>query len=167
MPTAEEQRESARVSVIRYGQTATEPTLDSDDVESILNDAKRGTIWAVATAYVYGDVILPTVRNGHSYRCIVAGTSEALTADEPNWPTLQGEQITEGASDPLLTWQEDGPDFVNLYNVRSAIHAAWMLKAGKAAGCVTVNIDGQMIAESDVIKHCLQMAEKFNPVEFA
>lgn len=163
MPTATEQRDGARLSVTRYGQTATAPTLDSDEVESILDHVKRGDIWAVNTAYNYGDVILPTIRNGHSYSCIQAGTSEADSADEPDWPTLQAEQITEGASDPLLTWQESGPDFANLYNVRAAIHAAWMMKAGKAAALYSSGIG----ETQQVHDHCLKMAERYSPVDMA
>lgn len=163
MPTAEEQRDAARLSVTRYGQTAVSPTLDSDEVESILDDAKRVTVWTANTAYAYGDVILPTSRNGHSYRCIQAGTSEADSADEPDWPTLQQDQITEGASDPLLRWQEDGPDFDNLYNVRAAIHAAWVMKAGKAAALYSSGVG----ETQQVYDHCFKMAEAYSPVDIA
>ena len=48
------------------------------------NDGASASAWQVSTAYSVGDLVIPTVANGHYYKCSTAGSSDAT---EPTWPT--------------------------------------------------------------------------------
>lgn len=163
MPTLSdaEQLNAAVTLFERYVQMTVPPVLD-EAATDFLKSHQIASTWVENTAYVVGDMILPTVRNGHCYRCTQAGTSETLAADEPDWPTSAAAIVTEGDSDPILTWQEAGPEPANLYNVRAAAHAAWLSKAAKAS--LSVDIDQQVggIKASQVYNHCIAMADKFS-----
>jgi len=54
--------------------------------------------WAVSTAKVLGDYVVPTTFNGWRYECTVAGTTDDDT--EPTWPTTEGETVV----DATVTW---------------------------------------------------------------
>lgn len=58
--------------------------------------------WAALTAYVVGQIVVPTTANGHAYQCIVAGTSAGV---EPTWPLTSGGTVVDGTA----TWMEYGP----------------------------------------------------------
>jgi len=62
-----------------------------------------GLPWAKSTAYRIGELITPTIPNGHWYRCDAAGTSHATT--EPTWPT----GVSSTVSDNGITWREKTP----------------------------------------------------------
>lgn len=130
MPDAQTQFDEALQRLQLYVQPTVPPVISTSDLQAILRSTAYGTIWTAETVYYYGDVILPTVRNGHSYVVTVAGTSAAT---EPDWPLYASSILSEGESDPLLTWQENGPDFSNLYNVRKAIAQAAGVKKTMAA----------------------------------
>lgn len=157
----------ATAIVTLHAQTAIQPVLSSGDVTALMTAAKRASTWVHNTAYVVGDVIMPTVRNGHRYRCIQAGTSAALAADQPEWPTWKASSITEGISDPVLTWIEDGPEYTSIYDVRLAIHSAWMLKAAKASLLYSTRQSGSGFEHQQIYEHAIQMAEKYAPVVVA
>lgn len=128
--------------VLTYGDgTTIDPTKDLD---AILVNNKRGVRWSTVT-YVYGDVVYPTVRNGHRYMVITAGT--AVT--EPTWPTDPESSITSGAE-----FQEIGPDSGSVYDIRGAIREAWELKMERAA---ELN-EGD---EKTIFDHCQEMANSF------
>ena len=63
--------------------------------------------WAGTTAYVTTDIKVPTVRNGHRYKCKVAGTTAGA---EPTWPTTAGGEVVDGT----VTWEEYGGDLCDL-----------------------------------------------------
>lgn len=159
------QRTAAIADVVLYAQTGIQPTLTTPEVEGIVDSCVKATIWTVNTAYEVGAVILPTVRNGRRYICVQGGTSHAAT--EPEWSDRLYSTIEDGSSDPVLTWREDGPDFANVFDVRGAIHTAWMLKAAKASLSVDVQQQVGGIKASQIHDHCLKMAEKYAPVEIA
>jgi len=66
------------------------------------NTGVSRTAWAANTAYVVGDIRVPTTANGYQYRCTIAGTSHATT--EPTWGTALGVTQTDGT----VTWEMDG-----------------------------------------------------------
>jgi len=120
-----------------------EPIVTADEVGVIVDECARASTWVVATTYEVGQVVRPTVGNGHLYVCTQAGTSAALAGDEPDWPTGRAATITDGVSDPLLTWQEAGCEPSTIYNVPLAIHKVWVLKAGRASELAKLS-DGNM-----------------------
>jgi hypothetical protein len=67
-----------------------------------------GAPWQASTAYLVGEYVQPTVTggNGHLYRCIAAGTTQAT---EPTWPLTENATVTDGG----VTWQEMTPVLVN------------------------------------------------------
>lgn len=158
---------AAQAQLTLWLQPSVVPVLTNDEQTALLTAAKRASTWLNNTAYVVGDVVLPTVRNGHRYRCIQAGTSAALLANEPEWPTRIGRWITDGVSDPILTWVEDGPEYASIYDVRAAVHAGWMLKAAKVSHLYETRQTASTFSEQQVYEHCLQMAAKYAPAQVA
>jgi hypothetical protein len=133
-----------------------EPTVTEAELTLIRDEEVHAATYETATAYVYGDIIVPTARNGHSYMCIVAGTSGAT---EPDWPIAGQSQIGDGTGD--LVWQENGPDWDNLYRLDAATRRAWLLKAAKAAGNYQFSTNDQSFNRQQVHDHCMKMADKF------
>lgn len=164
MPDAQTQFEQAFNRLRLYVQPDVAPVISTSDLRAILTETAKATIWAAETDYNYGDVILPTVRNGHSYTVTVAGTSGET---EPTWPAGQSGTVTDGESDPLLVWQEAGPDFANLYNVRQAAHQAWLVKAALVAPLFSTKESGNQYEQQQVYDHCVAQAERFSSIEIA
>lgn len=159
------QRTAAIADVVLYAQTGIQPTLTTPEVEGIVDSCVKATIWTANTAYEIGAVILPTARNGRRFVCVQRGTSHATT--EPTWTVQLYAEYQDGASDPVLTWREDGPDFANVFDIRGAIHTAWMLKAAKANHLYSTSQGNSKFEHQQVYEHCLEMAAKYLPVEVA
>lgn len=54
------------------------------------------------------------------------------------------------------------PNWTPTYNLDAAAAAGWRLKAGKASPKYTFAIDSEQSAQSDVFKHCMEMAKTFD-----
>lgn len=156
MPTVDDHKEAALATLQRLAQPDTEPILDDTELESILNDVQKASFWLPSTVIVYGAVVLPATKNGHRYRCTRGG---ATAATEPTWPKRHGATIEDGA----VKWEEDGPDYENVFDIRAAAHQAWLMKAAKAS--VLFDRDRQLY--SQIAEHCRLMANSFDPIEFA
>lgn len=135
---------------------AQEPTLTDSELTELLTEWRRATVWAASTAYAVGDSVVPTAVNGRRYRCEVAGSSQAT---EPSWGTLTswhviGRQVSDGTT---LVWVDQGPAFVELWDLGGAAGAAWGLKASKAAAQYDFSSNGQTFSRSQLIAHCLMM----------
>lgn len=165
MPSYSAQRTAAIAEVVLHAQTEIQPVLLAAEYEAIVDANARATIWTANTAYLVGQTVLPTTRNGHRYRAIVGGTSHATT--EPIWPKSKQATIQDGSSDPVLTWQEDGADYVNVFNVRAAIHQTWMLKAAKASILYATKQSGSDFEQQQVYDHCLKQSERWLPIEIS
>ena len=134
--------------------------MPTDDIEEIVRVNMRAKVWQAETAYKIGDKVQPTTPNGHFYRCIAVGESEAIA---PTWNVRENSYTSDG--DTLL-WQECETDFDgNLYDTRSAIHELWLYKAGLAANGFDISIDQQKWSRSQIYEHCMEMARSFAPVE--
>lgn len=157
MPSYDDQRVAALGELRLYSQPDVPPTLDSTQLDSILDSTARAAIWTASQTYEVGSVILPTVRNGRRYRVAEGGTSGAT---EPSWSTANGARISDGDD---LVFVEDGPDFRNVFNVRAAIHKAWIVKASKASALFASG-NAQM---QQAYEQCLKQAQAFAPVEVA
>jgi hypothetical protein len=156
--TLEQDKEAALAELTLYVQPDTQPTLDAPALDSLLDQVQRAGFWTASTAYLVGDVILPVTLNGRRFRCIRAGTSGA---EEPEWPIHWAAIVSDG--DDELLWQEDGPEYKNVFDVRAAIHKAWMLKAAKVSQLHNVGSFNQ----SQVYEHCLEMADRYAPIGIA
>lgn len=152
MPTLASKKADALARLKLYCAHDTAPVI-STDLGVILDTVLRARYWEASAAKVVGDVVLPTVANGYRYRCTKAGTAGA---SEPTWPMRQAATVTDGT----VEWTEDGPDYDNPYDIRAAIHAAWMLKASRASVLFTDDA-GQ---REQVYKHCLEMAKQYAPI---
>lgn len=147
----------------RLSQFDTEPLIDEADLETILNASQICSVWAVATAYGYGDVVVPTTanQNGHRYRCVRAGTS---LSTEPAWSEFQEARVSDG---PTLIWEECGVQPKSLWDMRRAAHSAWVQKASKAAPDFDFSGAGESYKRSQVVEHCLEMASRYAPAKIA
>jgi hypothetical protein len=131
------------------------PVLDTsngptDDINKILTQIQRATVWAANTVTNIGAVIIPTTgnRNGHRYKCIrlLSGGNQQTGATEPIWPMSRENAVTDGA----ITWQEDGIEY-DLWDLRYGFHLGWKLKLEKAA----VGDDDKLFAR------CEKMLKKY------
>lgn len=66
---------------------------------NIMADYNRFPQWRNSTIYPIGTYVVPKIRNGHYYKCTIAGTSGA---NEPDWPLGAGITKTDGT----VTWKE-------------------------------------------------------------
>lgn len=164
MATLDELRATALQKLNDALQPNTEPRLTSQEVERLLDECQRAGIWAAETEYAYGAVIQPTAGNGRRYKATQSGTSGAA---EPTWSVGRESQHTDGADASPLTWTEDGPAYLGLWDVASAASEGWMMKAGKAS--VAVNLKQQIggIDASQVYDHCVKQAQLYAPIRVA
>ena len=147
--------------VTLHAQTAAFPPIETAAVEEIVERHKRAVVWEPSTVYKVGQRVQPTTPNGHFYECVSAGISDS---EEPEWSMRLGYSFYEFAGD--LRWRECAIDVDgSLYNLRNAIHECWTLKASMAAAQFDVSIDQQKWNRSQIYDHCLQMAEKYLPID--
>jgi len=66
----------------------------------------------------------------------------------------------DGISDPALVWQEDGLEWLNVYDVRQAAYECWDLKLRKTSQYFQ---QGDVHMEQ-VNKHCTAMRDSFTPI---
>lgn len=130
----------------------------SAELHGIVDRHQRASIHTVSTVYHYGDVVQLLVRNGHRYMCVVPGTSAATA---PTFGTRSGSGVNDGTE---LVWQEIGPDYENVYDLRAILHDAWMLKAAKSSHLVTTSAGNSRIEASNLQAQCRERAKDFAPV---
>ena len=157
----------AQVSLFVAAQSY--PQMSTTDIGSILDSFSRFTTWTAATTYAVGDRVVPTTPNGRVYECRVAGTSGASEPEFPAYPPYQykGWEIEDGSSDPTLTWVDQGPINVERYDVRTATRQAWLIKASRVAADIDAKEGNSDVKLSQLMQHCLLMADKYRPVAFA
>lgn len=160
--TVETDREDALVELRINIQPDAEPALLAEEVEGLLDKNRRASFWLPSTAYTVGDVILPATLNGHRFRCTRSGTSGTT---EPTWPSNDRAKIGDGSGG--LQWQEDGPDYKNVFDVRAASYAGCLLHRTKAATLHDVRSSSSEYSESQVYDHWGEVAKQFRPVGIA
>lgn len=157
MPTVEEQLTEMRGAIRGYvqlhGATETPPVISESVMDDIISRHQLATIWDAETEFSVNQVVVPSTRNGHRYRCIVAGTSGAT---EPTWTRAKGAQRSDGSDG--LVWQEDGADFTSLFDKFGAVHEIWMAKAELATALYKDRANYQQVYD-----HCMAMANKWAP----
>jgi hypothetical protein len=150
----------AREQVKAQAAASQIPTITDAEVEDILERTAYASVWRANTAYEYGARIVPTARDGFVYEVTTAGTSGAT---EPTFPAYRYGTLT----DNTVTFKAVLPDPPGLWNITRAVYEAWLLKAGKASEQHNFSEDGQSFSASDVIAHCLKMADRYKPVQIA
>ncbi len=140
------------------------PFLDSTALQQLVDDHARWAVWSASTAFVVGDIIIPTVANGRLYQCVIAGTSSATEPQFPQWTRTTGYSVNDGSGD--LLWQDIGPANVERYDIRAAARQGWIRKASSITHLIDVK-DGQVDAKMAVLReHCLDQAKRFSPMVF-
>jgi hypothetical protein len=140
----------------------TDPALTAAEVQGLLDDALRVTEWATATEYAVGARIVTSDRNGRVYVCRDPGTSGAT---EPDWGETSGHYLGRAVDDgDDLVWVDAGPAFAELWDLRAAAQAGWLLKASRATDRFYFASSGQMFSRQQVIDNCLRMAGKYEPL---
>jgi hypothetical protein len=162
-------RAEAIAQVSLFVDAQSYPQMSTTEIGNILDSFSRFTTWAVSTAYSVGDRVVPTTPNGRVYECRVAGTSGTTQPDYPVYPAyqFQGFSIEDGASNPRLTWVDQGPINVERYDVRTATRQAWLIKASRVAADIDAKEGTSDVKLSQLMQNCLTMADKFRPVVFA
>lgn len=146
---------------------AAQPILDSGTFTELLNDCQVGTIWAVSTSYNEGDEVVPTRghRTGRRYKAITnnAGVTQAISGTaEPLWPIYQAGRIEDGG----ILWMECGPER-DLWDIYSAAHRGWHLKADAVSTCFDLSIRGNQQKASQVYDQMIKQAGKYVSRSFA
>ncbi len=141
------------------------PALDAAEQLDILAKFKRGSLWATATVYQIGALIIPTAanRNGCRFRAVrytAVGTDQKTGATEPVWSTTRDAEIT----DNHIVWVEDGWDWDGtLWDFQGAAEEAWKTKAGKTVGRVNfATAQGISVDASQLYDHCIAQAKQFH-----
>lgn len=155
----------ARVSMLCDAQTY--PEISTTDIGQVLDDTRRFSTWAAATAYAVGDRIVPSVPNGRVYEARIAGTSGATEPDWPDYVAYSGYWIEDGTGDPALRWVDQGPANVESYDVRTATQRCWLIKASRVVGEIDAKDGAQDVKLSQLREHCVAMAERFRPLVIA
>lgn len=156
------------------------PALTTTDITNCVLQTAHATVWVAATAYKYGDKVVPTARNGYYFVCMTPGTSGAV---EPVWPTLSGSWWSVpnrgwyppyslspwvgGITDGTVAWQAMTPDWESPWDLDAATYRAWMLKAALASELYSVSEDGQNASRNQIYDHCIAMSQKYAPVGIA
>lgn len=149
--------DTAFVRLARMVAMDEEPVLYDTDLLRLLDKHKRGSVWAAATAYAFGARVIPATRNGRRYVCVVAGTSGAT---EPDWPVTDSARVEDGT----VTWEEEGLDWSDGYDLEAAAYEAWLEKAAIAASAHRFSDGGLSFDRQQLIEHCTQMAGRYAPM---
>lgn len=141
------------------------PELSDSEVFTILEANHRASLWAVSTLYELGAVVIPTMANrtGSRYRLIRytdTATDQKSGTTEPAWTTSRDSEVT----DNHVVWAEDGDDYSGvLWDIQEAARAGWLLKAAKTVSRVDFTTQSIGVNASQLHKHCLEMAARFQP----
>ena len=149
----------------RMVDVAGDPPLSADDLAGCLADTARfvgqpypGKGQAVAVGFVTVQAVLPAGLP-RLFRCLTAGTLGGVLS-VPNVSSWLGYRVGDGSA----VWVDVGIAPPDAFDVRGAARAAWLLKASRAAQYFDVKSPGQVFDQSQVYKHCTEMADRFRPV---
>ena len=158
-------RESAIAEVSLYGQATSYPQVDTTTLGLIVDKWKKFSTWAPSTAYAVGDRIVPVIPNGRVYEALQAGTSGTDSTIFPNlYGQWEGRTVSDGTSQPQLVWRDFGPTTQDNYDVKSAIRAVWIMKAGLVASEIDAKEGQSDVKLSSLQAQCLMMAERYRPM---
>ena len=142
-------KEAVLDEVIRRIQPDLEPVLTLIEIEDAVDNNQRAFTWVTALPLVYGDEVIPTVKNGHRYMVVTAGT----TTTEPTWPTSDYGTVTAGAQ-----FQEAGAEYDNVYSIKAILRELWELRMAKSVEMISNPVSGN---EAQIYEHCKEMALRY------
>jgi hypothetical protein len=142
------------------------PQVSTTEIGAQLDLFVRFGTWTASTAYAVGDRVIPTNPNGRVYECRVPGTTDTVEPDFPEYPGGQykGWSTLDGSSDPTLMWVDQGPANVERYDVRTIARQMWLIKASRVAGEIDAKEGASDVKLSQLMAHCLTMAERYRPM---
>lgn len=164
--TLAQQRDAALASIRLHGQLSLFPRVEDEEMNSILEACLQAKPWEDATDYEVNDIVIPTKRNRHAYRCIQQGESAAT---EPTWPLVQSSTVTDGTGDTEIIWQEIGPDTNymfkgNLYQWDRALNQIFLLKAERSLHLHDTRRSQSSSDKSQLHAQFLKMAQAWQPI---
>lgn len=161
---------TARQRLESLVQADQDPTLTTDEVDALMEDARRPDLagnppanveadtsaWAPSTVVLAGTVVRTTDRYLRSVVPGTTGTTEpvVLLAGYPRDP---GRTVLDGT----VRWEDFGTEWSPTFDLDAAAARGWRLKAGKAAGRFDFAEDGQQFTRSQIMAHCSAMAATF------
>ena len=154
--TLEEMRHQAYEQLWLHAEPDCTPSIEGEEA-AILERHMRCGVWAPSTLYIYGDEVQVYPRNGRRYMCIQTGTS-ASTA--PDWSIYPSSRMADGTAN----WEEIGPDYENVFDVRAAAHECWTIKAARASHLVTTSSGAGNVQASLLHEQCRARAREFTPL---
>ena len=165
--TLDQQRDAALQQVRLHAEPTAFPVVTDEDVGRILDSCLQASIWSPETDYEVDDLVVPTSRNRHCYRCVQNGESATT---EPTWPLVQGSQVYDGADDTVIIWQEDGPDTTrmfhqNLYHWGNAIRLIWLKKAEMVSNLHDTRRSQSSSEKSQLRDQFLKNAKGWEPIK--
>jgi hypothetical protein len=161
MPTIAQQRTAAVALVVLNCQIAVEPAVTQAEIEAAIDKYKMADIWTLSTPYTVGDVVLPTARNGHRYRCVKGGTSGAT---EPDWLTRDGATITDGSGETAMRWQEAGMDYANVFDVDGCCFEVLGWKVKRCAVAIDQRLPVGALNASQIYDHWKELRAQYAPL---
>jgi len=155
--TLEEMRHQAYEQLVLHAEPDCTPSIVGEEA-AILERHMRCGVWTPSTLYIYGDEVQIYPRNGRRYMCIQTGTSSSTA---PEWSIYPSSQMADGTAN----WEDAGPDYENVFDVRSAIHECWTIKAARASHLVTTSIPFVSSVEASLLQEqCRARAREFTPL---
>lgn len=145
--------------------STTPPTLSPDEINDLMALARRPgpsgvdpddeTEWAANMALVVGQYVVPPNRSGVRY--LITASDGAAGATEPTWPVSGASVTVDG-----VTYEgTDEGVWTPAYDLNAAAAEGWRWKAGKIADAFDFSTDQQSFDRSQKVKHCLDMAAKY------
>lgn len=143
------------------------PELSNEQMARLLQYARREDAygwlpsydieWTPNTVYALNDVIVPPIRNGHTYIISDGGTSGTT---EPDWPLDVGDEVTLDG----VTYM-DISSYVSVWYGRWDFNRAaaegWRVKAGMVSNRHDFGSNQGNYNPSQLFEHCNKMAEVY------
>ena len=154
--TLEEMRHQAYEQLVLHAEPDCTPSIVGEEA-AILERHMRCGVWAPSTLYIYGDEVQIYPRNGQAV--YVRADAARVQQLRLTWGTYPSSRMADGT----VSWEECGPDYENVFDVRAAAHECWSVKAARASHLVTTSAGNSRIEASLLHEQCRARAEEFTP----
>ncbi|HEY3413292.1 MAG TPA: hypothetical protein VGM51_09590 [Armatimonadota bacterium] len=152
----------------------TAPVLSDEEILDLFDECRIADVWTPGTVVRPGQVIVPTVPTGWSYNVApwrdrdgdvggITGTTEPRWPLDPRWPSWEPTEVTDGTVRFVIHKAE----IMGLWDLQSAAHNGWMLKAAKTSSMYAVGTEAGNMHPEQVHAQCLAMARTFSPLRIS